>query len=245
MRLATSVQPSELGEVLQRGWLSRVPSDFRGVVIGLARRRSLEPGAAVFTSGGDDAAVFGIAVGAVEFTSRYGPVHGTPLHIGHPGFWFGFGPIVTGSPRRVSAFALKSTVLLEVPSRPLAEQLRNRPEWWRIMAAPLGEYGDMAAAAAADFQLPDIDQRCIAILLRLADCRFEGGGDTPREIPLSQERLAAMANVSRNRLAALLRELRAQGLVRLSYAAITPIQPRLLRAIVDGDRPFRLPRARK
>jgi len=62
-------------------------------------------------------------------------------------------------------------------------------------------YGDMAAAAAADFQLPDFDRRCIAILLRLADCRFEGGGNTPREIPLSQERLAAMENVSRNRLA--------------------------------------------
>jgi DNA-binding transcriptional regulator LsrR (DeoR family) len=61
---------------------------------------------------------------------------------------------------------------------------------------------------------------------------------------LSQERLAAMANVSRNRLAALLRELRAQGLVRLSYAAMTPIQPQLLRAIVNGDRPFRLPRGR-
>jgi hypothetical protein len=50
------------------------------------------------------------------------------------------------------------------------------------MAEAMGEYGDLVAAAAADFQIPDIDRRCIAILLCLADCRFdEGGGDAARE----------------------------------------------------------------
>lgn len=235
MHQGTRLRTSDVVVLAKRGWLARVPPEFRQAVLSVARRRALEPGEAVYRPGGDEAAIYGIVDGAVEFISRYAPVHGTPTHIGHPGFWFGFGPLVTRSPRRVAGFALTPTVLMEVPARPLGRHLESRPQWWRYMAEGFGDYADLAAAAVADFQIPDIDRRCIAVLLRLADCRFEGGGETAREIPMTQDQLAAMSNVSRNRMGSLLRRLEARGLVRLGYRTLQPTQPDVLRAMVERE----------
>lgn len=41
-----------------------------------------------------------------------------------------------------------------------------------VMAIMIADDGDSAGAASADFQNPDLDSGCIAVPVRLAECRL-------------------------------------------------------------------------
>jgi hypothetical protein len=75
----------------------------------------------------------------------------------------------------------------------------------------------------------------IAVLLRVAGCRYAGRNAPAVKIHFTQEQLAAAANISRYPTGTILRELAAAGLVELGYGTITVMKPTLLRAMVEAD----------
>jgi CRP-like cAMP-binding protein len=80
----------------------------------------------------------------------------------------------------------------------------------------------------------DSKRRCIASILRLADCRFsDRPGGRPIEAPLSQEELAAISNLSRTSVSTIVRDLEDAGLITLGYRTIVLVDTDRLRAIVD------------
>ncbi|MBA7467935.1 hypothetical protein ES703_73610 [subsurface metagenome] len=73
-------------------------------------------------------------------------------------------------------------------------------------------------------------KRFVAVLLRLGNCqRFNPRNGDPIEVDISHEDIAHMANVARTTAGAILRELEAEGHLRLAYRRIDVLAPDALR----------------
>jgi CRP/FNR family cyclic AMP-dependent transcriptional regulator len=230
-----SPRAEDVGVLARRGWLGRTPAVFQRAIVDLCTLRPVARGQPVFVAGDDEADVFGIVRGHLDFLSRFSVSDGHVVHITHPGFWFGFGPLLTGTPRRFTVIARTDALLAMVRAKQLRRLLKAQPEWWRHVAVGITEYADIAANASSDLMLPENERRVVAVLLRLCDCRFPPPfGGPPQEIPLTQAELAAMSNVSRNTLGSILRNLQDAGLLSIGYGKIRPLKPERLRALVEA-----------
>jgi CRP/FNR family transcriptional regulator, cyclic AMP receptor protein len=153
-------------------------------------------------------------------------------HFFGPGAWFGEGPIISGRPRMASMLATRKTELLHLSLRSIEEILQEQPSSWRLFASLALEKLETALSAIDDLMIRDSLKRFVAVLLRLGACRAV---TPPRVMPIvvdvSQDDLAVMANVSRSTANAILRRLKADGQVDLSYRRVGIPSPDRLRAI--------------
>ena len=116
---AKSSQAAGVEVLTRRGWLSRTPAVFQREIIDLCTLMPVARGQPVFVAGDDEADVFGTMRGHLDFLSRYSASDGHVVHITHPGFWFGFAPLLTGTPRRLTVIARTDALLAVVRAKPL------------------------------------------------------------------------------------------------------------------------------
>lgn len=226
----------EAGKLIltQRGWLAATPADFRTALLSNFRWITVEAGAAITVAGETAGDMYGLARGAVEVTPLWGAASTPMLHIVHPVFWLGYGPMITGHPRQVTAIAKTRTWLAVVPQALVMRLLGEKPEWWRHFLALAMLYGDVAANVAADLLIRDSARRCAAVLLRFSGSRFDDAEELV-DIVVTQDEVAAAANLSRNTAGTLLRKFAQRGLIDQGYRGIIVRKPKALRAFVDAE----------
>ena len=78
----------------------------------------------------------------------------SPRQLGHPVFWFGYVPILTGRPRRIAASAKSPVWLAHIPQGAVGALLDQRPEWWRHLMQLSIIYGDVSMEGCAMTSLP-------------------------------------------------------------------------------------------
>ena len=178
----------------------------------------------------------GLARGIVEIRPILGRADTPIVHFAHPVFWFGYVPIVVpGGPRRLAAAAKTPLWLGRVPQGAVRTLLAQRPEWWRELTGLSIIYGDVAQNVAADLLIRDSERllRCRAVET-WEDTDFPDFDDGEAvEVPVTQDDLAAAANLSRNSVGTMLQKLKARGLVEPGYRTMTICTPNALRAFVD------------
>jgi CRP/FNR family cyclic AMP-dependent transcriptional regulator len=220
----------------REGWLSATPVDFQRAILSRCTWKHLETGDRITAGGEQTGDLIGLAHGTVELTTVLGVSETPMMHLGYPVFWLGYGPIMSGQPRRISANAKSAVWLASVPQTTVIGLLRERPEWWQHFLPLALEYGDIAINIAADMLIRGSERRCAAALLRLCGRRFPELEDAaPAEIPISQDELAAAANLSRNTTGDVLRKLAARGLIELGYRCMIVRAPTALRAFVEQN----------
>jgi len=216
-------------------WLAATPPDFRAAFLALARWQRAEAGATITLAGEEADDIIGLANGIAAFTSSKGRADTPIMHMARAPFWMGYGPLLLGRPRVVTAVARTPVRFASIAKAKLVTVLESRPDWWRHFVLLLGEYGDINAVIAADLLILNSDLRCAAVLLRFGGARFADPADTPEiEVPVTQDELAAAANLSRNSVGAVLRRLSERRLVRTGYRTISIMRPAELRALVDA-----------
>ena len=90
---------------------------------------------------------------------------------------------------------------------------------------------DLAMSALDDLMIRDHTKRCLAVLLRLGDCRDANLTEKePIELDVSQGDIATMANLSRNAVGTVLRDLEARGVISLDYRMVKILDPKGLRS---------------
>jgi hypothetical protein len=143
-------------EVLTRneGWFGRAPKAFQDAVLSRCEWRVCPAGQMIYQATDEQADFCGVADGTVDFYSRFGAGDNPLLHIAHEGFWIGYGTVVAGERPRATMVARVDTLLACVPERVLRELLNARPEWWRVIATGILEYGDTAISAYVDALIP-------------------------------------------------------------------------------------------
>lgn len=218
-----------------RGWLSGTPTAFQRAVLAGCRWYRVEAGDPIQTGGEDVGELTGLAQGTLAMSTILG-APGTPImHLAHPPFWFGYFPIIFGQPRGISATARTPVWLAGVPQARVRRLLADRPAWWEHFLPLALVYGDTVVTIAADLLIRDSERRCAAVLLWLGGRRFADPADAaPVEVPVTQEELAAAANLSRNTAGTVLRKLAARGLIEPGYRGVTMRAPTALRAVVDA-----------
>lgn len=217
------------------GWLSGRPAEFQTALLAGCRWQRLEGGAPITTAGDDNADMVGLVRGIVELTSAFGSPDTPIMHLSHAVFWMGYGPLLSGQPRRVTANARTAVWIVRIAHGHVMGVLARHPEWWRHFMPLALEYGDTAVGIAADLLIRGSERRCAAVMLRLSGCRIRDPSEPgPLALPLSQDSLAAAANLSRNTVGSLLRKLERNGLVQIGYSTITLRDVPSLRVIADG-----------
>lgn len=216
-------------------WISGSPSEFRTALLSLTQWRRHDPGDVLARPDDTKSDIFGLASGTMAFTTVKGPPATRLTHIMHPGDWFGVVPILTGGGRS-GEISLRTTGLVaRVPGGAIKSLLAEQPRWWREIGRLSVLFAQIAAGAAADLMVADNRQRCAATLLRLAGVRHRnnvaGTGQIVAQV--SQDELGAVANLSRNSVGRILKELEALGLVVIAYRSITLPDPESLRRMVD------------
>ena len=220
--------------LLHNGWLSHVPPEFGAAFLAHAHWRNVPAGESISHAGDQSKTIMGVSRGVVSIFTALSAPDAPIVTIGHPGIWFGYVPMFSKLARGVSVAARSDVRLVYIAQSEVEVLLSQRPEWWRHFAALGVLYGHTALNVAADLMIRDSKRRCIAAILRLADCRFvDRPGGRPIEAPLSQEELAAMSNLSHTSVSTIVRELEETGLIALGYRTIVLVDTDRLRAIVD------------
>ncbi len=235
MKMAQKSADAERGRavLLARGWLADMPDDFAAAVLGQAHWRRVSAGEAVIIAGGDGG-MCGIAEGTAEVANEFMPSQVPRLHLVHAGFWAGYRPLVLGRPRQISMTARTDMLWAYVPLPAMQRLLADQPGWWQHIAQLCDQNTELAINAWADLTNPSSRARAIAVLLRVAGCRFsDPASHDPIEIRASHDELAAMAVMSRNTLSLALHDLNKSGEIHLGYRSITLNDPAALRSCLD------------
>jgi CRP/FNR family transcriptional regulator, cyclic AMP receptor protein len=219
----------------RHGWLTKVPAPFRDVVLANAQLVRLAPGGTLYRAGDTSSGIFGLTAGALRVALTPNAQGAYFAHFLRPGSWFGELPLLTGRPRIVGISAARASDVLHLPRRAIDALLRDQPEAWRWIAFMAIEHFQTAVGVASDLMIRDATERFIAVLIRLGGYNEPAADlDARREIDVSQDDLAAMANLGRTKVSAILNRLAAEGAVELTYRCITVVAARRLQAIVQS-----------
>ena len=228
---------TEFGGILLRtGWLSQLAEPERQTLLSICRIRRFSAGEPLYNAGGPAGGFHGLAFGIVEMVYPDRSADMTLVHLAQPGIWFGEIAMMNDKPRRHSAIARTDCATLYAPLPALRTLLEARPEWWRYIGQISAHNLAFAIAGAEDLMLRDNDRRCIATLLRLCGCRAADPDPMlAGASPVTQDELASMANMSRNKAGEVLRNLEERGLITLGYRTVTVRDGAALRAMVDSN----------
>ena len=222
-----------------QGWLAGTSEEFRGLLLPMARWRRFESGTLV-TLGGDEADdIIAMASGVMAFTSALGPPDTPIMHLARAVFWMGYGPVLMGGTRVVSAEARSEVWAASFPKSQILPLLDGSSRWWRYFARLLGEYGHLSAMIASDLLIPDSERRLASVLLRFGGLQglTNAGAGAARatvHVPVTQAELAAAANLSRNSAGTILKRFAARGIIETGYRDILITDPARLMAAVNA-----------
>lgn len=228
--------PADGAALLRRiGWLSGTSPEFQKRLLGAAIWRSVEPGL-VFNRAGDmQAGIWGVASGQVNLTSGLGASDSPSADIHLPGSWGGFGPIFLGH-RGANAEPAVPSVLAFVPYRALLQILDRHPSWWMFMGRLSSLHAFRYGTAVGDLLITDSRRRLVAVLLRLADCRHRDSGlGLPIRLRMTQAQLAHSANLSRQLVGPLLKDLDGMQAITAGYREIVVRDAALMRGLIDEN----------
>lgn len=219
--------------VTQRGWLSFTPAPFRQIVLDRCQLQEFKAGATLYSVGDPPGGMFGLVRGNLAISVAPGERGPYVAHFARPGTWFGEAAAFTEQPRRVGLAATRNAKVLHLPLHAIREIVAADPGAWRWFGLALIANLDTAIGGADDLMIRDHVKRFVAVLLRLGGCRYA----TPRgagaiEIDVNQEDLAAMTNIARTTVGALLHKLQAAGHVEAGYRSIRLLAPDRLRSIL-------------
>jgi CRP-like cAMP-binding protein len=238
-RLADALQVAAGRAVLaSHGWLAQADPVFADAVLSVCRWRLIEDGETLSHPDLDELTMFGIAAGhAAGEQHPLGSVDYGLTAVWHAGSWVGFAPLLNGSGRRGVVRARGEALVAILPGRAMTEILAARPDWWREMARLPYLVSQIHAGAGQDLLRRDATERCLAVLLLLAGCRWSDlPGGPPFVAPVSQQELGERCNLSRNGVVKILQNLARIGAITLGYRQIFVNDSRGLRArLAAGD----------
>jgi CRP/FNR family cyclic AMP-dependent transcriptional regulator len=225
------LRPRDYRELLRSGrWFASLPDDLQTRLLDAAVLRYAAAGAHVFARGDDTSGLFAVVDGAVRVSGQREAGREVLHMVFEPPSWFGELSVIDRLPRTQDTVADVDSELLHVPRDALEAILDAEPRYWRDLAVLLAHKLRLAMLALEDFaQVPPR----VRVARRLA-MMIEGYGDHThprRTVELRQEQLAQMLSVSRQTANQVLKELEAEGLIKLAYGEIEILDAAGLRAI--------------
>ncbi|MFC5694738.1 Crp/Fnr family transcriptional regulator [Pseudomonas sp. GCM10022186] len=221
-------------ELLLTGqWFSQLPAALRDELLAMAQLRRLEPGQRLFRRGDSPCGLYAVLEGTMRIGSVSESGKEALLVLVEPPHWFGEISLFDGQPRTHDAFADGRTTLLNLPQAPLLALLQRQPEHWRDFALLMSQKLRLTFITLEEMSLLPAPQRLARRLLMIAE-GYGGLAERRRVLQLAQEQLAMMLAVSRQTTNQILKDLEAQGALRLNYGEIEILDLERLKRAADG-----------
>ena len=204
---------------LQGGhWFSALPAALQDALLAAAQVQRLDAGQRLFRRGDPPSGLYAVVEGAMRIGAVNAQGKEALLTLVEAPYWFGEVSLFDGQPRTHDAFAEGASTLLLVPQAALLALLERQPQYWRDFALLMSQKLRLAFIALEQMSLLPAAPRLARRLLMIAE--NYGEGEPRRVIHLAQEQLALMLAISRQTTNQILKELQAQGIVRLTYGEI-------------------------
>jgi CRP-like cAMP-binding protein len=204
---------------LQGGhWFSALPAALQDALLEAAQVQSLDAGQRLFRRGDPPSGLYAVVAGAMRIGAVSEQGKEALLTLVEPPYWFGEISLFDGQPRTHDAFAESPCTLLLVPQAALLALLERQPQYWRDFALLMSQKLRLAFIALEQISLLPTAPRLARRLLLIAE--NYGEAEPRRVIHLAQEQLALMLAISRQTTNQILKELQAQGILRLTYGEI-------------------------
>ncbi|MDP3079358.1 MAG: Crp/Fnr family transcriptional regulator [Brevundimonas sp.] len=202
-------------------WLGALPSDTRAALLGAARIRAVDNGAAVYRAGDPGDGLHAVLEGEIRLIGHSEAGRRLGYLILRPGDWFGEMSVLDGKPRFHDAIAFGPSVVLHVDSTRIDAIAAAHPRFDRAIGALTCQHQRAALAFVEQALTASTEARLAFILTEMAG-RYGRpvGAGVAIDLRLSQEDLAALVGVSRQSLAALLGRLRRERVIETRYARL-------------------------
>ena len=213
-------------------WFRNLSDAMQARMLSAARMRRVDEGRRLFASGDASDGLYCVIEGAVRLTWSLRGGQEALLGALEPVQWFGEVALIDGGGRAYDAWADGPTLLLQVAHEPMIAILDTTPEGWPAMAAPLARRTRLAFASLEESALLPAISRVARRLLAIAD----GYGDRLQPlgtVRVQQDRLAAMVSLSRQTVNRALKQLEAQGAIRLTRGGTELVDLGRLREIAQ------------
>jgi len=215
-------------------WLSQHDRRIQDLIFSRMRLVSLPRNRTLFDFEDPARDIYCVVSGCAVITVPH-PVQGmTHAHVMYAGRWFGEPAALGRRPRIMSVFARRPTEFLALSQQAIADLLQADPSlnwvFFNLMAWNVEEY----LLHAVDLMIVDPKIRLCSRLLTFGGRLLTFLPAGPVSIPLTQEELAAAANMSRSTVFHLLGDLVEQGICELGYRELRIIDMARLAAIVEA-----------
>lgn len=217
---ALNESESKRAELLQGApWISGLTDELRRRVFAESRIAKVAARNFVCRRGEVADSWIGVLRGLVKIVTIT-PEGQSTSFIGVPGGgWFGEGSLLKDEPRRYDGIALRDSTIAYVPRRTFMLLLDSSTAFNRFLLKQLNErLGQFVAMVEYD-RLLGPDAKVAKELAGLCNPVLYPGIGT--KLPISQEEVAQLVGLSRQRVNRALRRLEKRGLVRLGYRDLT------------------------
>lgn len=209
-------------------WYSHLPGPFQHSLLAEGRLRHLAAGQVLFKRGDPPCGLYAVLHGSLRISAVNEQGKEAVLSLVALPCWFGEICLFDGLPRTHDAIASGACTLLQVPHQAMLKILDESPQYWRDLALLMSQKLRLSFINLEQMSLMPAAMRLAHRVLMIAEGYGEIG-QSRRVLQLPQEDLAAMLNLSRQTINALLKELQAQGIVRLGYGEIEILDVQRLR----------------
>jgi CRP/FNR family transcriptional regulator len=202
------------------GWLSRQPQDLRELVLQSGTLRRVRGKGSVYHQGDDSDGMYGIVSGCIKVEAVHDDGRRTALGVMAEGAWFGELSTIEGDRRPSSAIAITDSVVLQISQAQFAQMIEQDPRRLLSFAALLSDRVRTMQWLREELAEPDPLRRLTNVLLWLANVQDWGDLTGEVVIPVTQDQIANIANLSRATINHALKLLKAEGRVECRYGAI-------------------------
>ncbi len=236
----------DFGALLRAGrWFGGLPAEFQRDLLAAGVVRNLRKGEWLFSRGDVPSGLYAVLDGGIRITATAPSGKEVLLALVEPPMWFGEIAVFDGLPRTHDAVAAEKSVALHVPASDLDRILAREPRYWRDLGLLIASKLRLTFLAMEDSAVLPIADRLARRLLMSVERYGEWHDRTSRVVDLRQQQLATMLSTSRQTVNQLLKELEAQGIVRLSYRHIEILDLDGLRRVALSGAPAPVSRAAK
>lgn len=141
-----------------------------------------------------------------------------------PPVWVGEGGVITNAPRTIGLCTTRRSDLLHLPAHRFVAIANEEPLIWRWVAMVQKQNFERAMRMVDALMARSSEARVSAVLLQMGGL-LGPRADTPRILDITQDQLAAIANVSCSVLSPILQALSAKGSIELGHRTITIADP--------------------